>query len=211
MNIIFRVLIPIVAFICAACGPSSDDEIQNWNNNRDAINKYGKEWPGFKPHLDKRLKRAEPAWEEALKIADEKEKVEKLKGVNAMLDPLVAHAIEVGAKIASIESTMDEIYALKLPYFRADSRDESVSDADSSLSEIKNALSTADPETDEDAVALLEEKISSLASLQDRVDRLYHEFKPKEEVKEKNRKKDKKKKKNRKNKRGKKDKKKDKN
>jgi len=188
MNTIVRLLqafLAVALFTTSACGPSSKNETQYWDNNKKAITEFGTKWAGFKKLLDERLATAEPLMAEALKVADDEKKAEAMKAANAALDPLLGRMSEVKTKSEAIESDIKKLNELKLPKSDAQERKDAVAAARTALEKVDAAMVAAAPENEEQALEILKEQISTLISANGALDRATKRLKPAKPKKDK--------------------------
>lgn len=172
------------AFV-VGCKPSAKNEEQYWNNHqRDSV-EYSTRWPGFKQVLETQKAKAQPIWEEASKVSDEKAKAEKMKEANAVFGKLVKRMGEVKYKIEGVEKTIAKLNQLKLTKAQDSRRQDAVTAAYARLDEVNDALAAVAPASYEEAEQVLEPQISALISAQGSIDRAYDALKPARETKKK--------------------------
>ena len=169
----------LTVLLAAACGPNAENEAQYWQNNQKSIATLGEKWPGFKPHLEAKLTAAKPVWDEATKVSDEKKKAEKMKSVNSMLSPLLSRVEEVKYKSESLKNRIEDLNRLKLAKTQHQLRNDAVSTGYEKLAEVESAMVSATPGTEEAALEIVDEQISTLISARGAVDRAYNNVKPK--------------------------------
>lgn len=187
-----QAFLAVTLFASSACGPSSKNETQYWDNNKKAITEFGTQWAGFKKLLDERLATAEPLMAEALKVSDDEKKAAAMKAANAALDPLLGKMSEVKSKSDGIESDIKKLNDLRLPKSDSLSRKDAVSAARAALEKVEAAMVAAAPENEEQALEILKEQVSTLISANGALDRATKRLKPSKPTKEKKTKKTKK-------------------
>lgn len=182
-----RLAVGVLAFsaFLVGCKPSAKNEEQYWNNHQKNSAEYSARWPGFKQVLEAQKAKAQPVWEEAAKISDEKLKAEKMKEANEIFGKLVSRMGEVKYKIEGIESTISKLNQLKLTKTQDSRRKEAVAAAYETLDDVNAALNKVEPASYEEAESALKPQISSLISAQGSIDRAYDALKPARETKKK--------------------------
>jgi hypothetical protein len=160
------------SLLLVGCAPSTKNEQQYWDNNNKAAAEYSAKWPAFKTLIAAHQTKAKPMWDEASKVADEKQKAEKMKAANeALNDGLLSKLGEIKYKSQDLEKTVAQLNSLKLTKDKDATRDAAVASGQRALSAVETALSTAKPASDDEAVKLLSDQISKLISSNGDADR----------------------------------------
>jgi hypothetical protein len=175
----------VTSIALVGCSPSTKNESQYWENHKQSVKEYGTKWPGFKGVLDERMKKAEPIWDAAQKLSDDKAKAQKMQEANETLKGLVGKLDEVKYKSEGIVGTVGKINGLKLPKSQASDRRDAVDAANKVLSGVESAMQAAAPKTDQEAIAILDEQISKLISGQGAADRALTSLQPSKPAKPK--------------------------
>ena len=71
-----------VVLILSSCGPREKKETKNWDLRQRMIGEYSLDYPGYASILEDKNKEWKTAWEQALTVADKKEKAQAMRDVN---------------------------------------------------------------------------------------------------------------------------------
>jgi len=148
----------------AGCKPTTKGETQKFSRHKEAVAEYSGRWPGFKSVLQASLKKATKEMEEAKEVSGDEKKAEAMKEANETISKLTNRLGEVKYKSEGVEKLITKLNKLRLKKSKSKDRKKAVKRARKSLKEVDEAMKTAKPGTESEAMAVLKPLISKLIS-----------------------------------------------
>jgi hypothetical protein len=113
----------MATFAFTSCGPSLESENENWKNNLSAVYSLKSEFPVFKELIDNKIAEATKLWDEASKISNEDQKLEKMVVANDVLEKgCIGNLMNMKSKIADLKFKKESLMKLKTPNYQLESR-----------------------------------------------------------------------------------------
>lgn len=181
----FRWVVAAAAAVVGACSPNAESEIKHWQHQQQAVVDYGTRWPGLKEVLESQKAKAQPIWDEASKLADAKQKAEKMKQANEVLAALVNKIDQVKYKSEAVQSGIAKLNGLKLTRSQDSQRQTAIDEANHALEEVESAMRGATPKMMGEAEQTLDAQVDRLIAANGTLDRAYNALKPAKATKKK--------------------------
>jgi len=113
----------LCTLVIISCGPSLESENENWEKNLDAAATLKAEYPVFKSLIDAKIEEATKLWDEASKISNEDQKLDKMVAANDILEKgSIGNLKNMKSRIADLKSRKESLMKLKTPNYQLESR-----------------------------------------------------------------------------------------
>jgi|GEM_PF-1847911 len=179
----------VTALTLVACAASKEDRVKGWTNAQAKADSLIKLHPNFKSVIELKKKDATAAWAKAEKVSDEKEQVEAMGTAITTLSKLTNRIAEVDSKLEGLNEDITKLSKMKILVKNKQRRLDGLNDAYEATSKVNNAMTSAKPTTEEEAMGILDEQVGILISAQGAVDRTIRAVEIKKAKKTKKRKK----------------------
>jgi hypothetical protein len=138
-----RILYLFIAllFFVLSCGPSVDTEKKNWEANQRHAEDLMRNYPAYKKMIKAKLNEATSAWDDALKISDEKQRAQKMSDANDLIEKgPVGNLSSLKSKIDDVDRKYDRLNSIRTPRDYRNRADDALDEGRSAIRKAKDAL-----------------------------------------------------------------------
>jgi hypothetical protein len=129
----------IAILVVFACGPSLETENANWKKNLEAMELLKTEYPVYKALIEQKTEEAKKIWDEASKISNEDQKLDKIVSANNLLEEnTIGNLRHMKNKISDLKTKKESLLGMKTPNYQIEQR------AKNAFVSVDDALKNAD-------------------------------------------------------------------
>ena len=145
-----------------ACKPTVERESRTWSSNVEAVAEYKTRWPGFEPVLDESKAEAKKLMKAADEVSSDEARAEAMQAANKVLSPLLGKLRAVSTKLDELDRADRRLGRLKVNPKQKREIAEVRDAAERVQGEVEKAMNAAAPETEAEALRILDEQIGRL-------------------------------------------------